>query len=338
MSDQNLAEWRKLAVSLEGEINKVIVGQSEVIRLITTSIFARGHVLLEGDVGVGKTTILKAFARCIGGGYERVEGTIDLMPNDLIYHTYLGEDGKPHVDNGPILRSGEDLSIFFFNEINRARPQVHSLLLRIMAEKTLSAFNKEFSFPHLIVFADRNQVEKEETFEIPSAARDRFTMEIPIAIPSDDKIMTELVFDTKFHDADLLIENAKNNLLKFNKLNQVSNDIQKNIDASKKLEKYALNLWKATSHPELFNIKISSVDIGRLIVSGASPRGISMMMKCARVNAWLNNRSSVLPEDIHSIFHETIAHRLVFNPVYELRRTEIAREMTHEMLNKVSAP
>ena len=134
-------------------------------------------------------------------------------------------------------------------------------------------------------------------------------MEIPIAIPSDDKIMTELVFDTKFHDADLLIENAKNNLLKFNKLNQVSNDIQKNIDASKKLEKYALNLWKATSHPELFNIKISSVDIGRLIVSGASPRGISMMMKCARVNAWLNNRSSVLPEDIHSIFHETIAHR-----------------------------
>ena len=80
------------------------------------------------------------------------------------------------------------------------------------------------------------------------------------------------------------------------------------------------------------------MDIGRLIVSGASPRGISMMMKCARVNAWLNNRSSVLPEDIHSIFHETIAHRLVFNPVYELRRTEIAREMTHEMLNKVSAP
>jgi len=337
MSDQNLAEWRKLAISLENEVNKVIVGQSEVIRLITTSIFARGHVLLEGDVGVGKTTILKAFARCIGGGYERIEGTIDLMPNDLVYHTYLGDDGKPHVDNGPILRSGEDLSIFFFNEINRARPQVHSLLLRIMAEKTLSAFNKEFTFPHLIVFADRNQVEKEETFEIPSAARDRFTMEIPIGIPADDKIMTELVFDTKFHDADKLIGEAKSNLLKFNKLNQVSNDIQNNIDATKKLETYALNLWKASSHPELFNIKISGVDTARLIISGASPRGISMMMKCARVNAWLNNRSSVLPEDIHAIFHETIAHRLVFNPVYELRRTEIARELTHEMLNKVSA-
>jgi|TARA_B110000503_G_scaffold13880_1_gene18772 MoxR-like ATPase len=338
MSDQNLAEWRKLALTLEEEVNKVIVGQESPVKLITTSIFARGHVLLEGDVGVGKTTLLKAFARSIGGGYQRIEGTIDLMPNDLIYHTYLGEDGKPHVSNGPILKSGEDLSIFFFNEINRARPQVHSLLLRIMAEKTLSAFNKEFKFPHLIVFADRNQVEKEETFEIPSAARDRFTMEIPIAIPQIDELMTSLVFDTKFHDADKLIEGAKSELFKFDELNEVSEEIQATITATDALKNYSLNLWKATKNPDLYNVKIGGIDVNRLIISGASPRGISMMMKCARVNAWMDNRTSVLPEDIHAVFHETIAHRLVFNPVYELRRTDIAKELTQEILNKVSAP
>jgi len=338
MSDQNLAKWRKLALNLEGEINKVIVGQEKPIRLITNAIFSRGHVLLEGDVGVGKTTILKAFARSIGGGYERIEGTIDLMPNDLIYHTYLGEDGKPRVSDGPVLKSGEDLSIFFFNEINRARPQVHSLLLRIMAERTLSAFNKEYKFPHLLVFADRNQVEKEETFEIPSAARDRFMMEIPIVIPQQDEIMTNLVFDTKFHDADTLIEGAKADLLKYDQLNKLSEDIQGNITASTKLKEYALNLWKSTSNPELYGLKISDIDIKILIISGASPRGISMMMKCARVNAWMNDRTSLIPEDIHSIFHETIAHRLVFNPVYELRRTEIARELTDQILNKVAAP
>ena len=260
------------------------------------------------------------------------------MPNDLIYHTYLGEDGKPHVSNGPILKSGEDLSIFFFNEINRARPQVHSLLLRIMAEKTLSAFNSEYKFPHLIVFADRNQVEKEETFEIPSAARDRFMMEIPIVIPEIDELMTSLVFDTKFHDADKLIEEAKPELFKFDKLNEVSENIQKNIDATEALKTYSLNLWKATKNPSLYDVKISGIDVERLIISGASPRGISMMMKCARVNAWMDNRSSVLPEDIHAVFHETIAHRLVFNPVYELRRTEIAKELTKEIINKVSAP
>ena len=338
MSDQNLAKWRKLALNLEDEINKVIVGQEKPIRLITNAIFSRGHVLLEGDVGVGKTTILKAFARSIGGGYERIEGTIDLMPNDLIYHTYLGEDGKPRVSNGPVLKSGEDLSIFFFNEINRARPQVHSLLLRIMAERTLSAFNKEYKFPHLLVFADRNQVEKEETFEIPSAARDRFMMEIPIVIPQQDEIMTNLVFDTKFHDADTLIEGAKADLLKYDQLNKLSEDIQDNITASTELKEYALNLWKSTSNPELYGLKISDIDIKILIISGASPRGISMMMKCARVNAWMNDRTSLIPEDIHSIFHETIAHRLVFNPVYELRRTEIARELTDQILNKVAAP
>ncbi|MCF8187027.1 MAG: AAA family ATPase, partial [Sulfuritalea sp.] len=170
MSDNQLTDMRQHAQSLETEINKVVVGQQTPIRLITTAIFSRGHVLLEGDVGVGKTTLLRAFTRCIGGGYQRIEGTIDLMPNDLVYHTYLGEDGKPHVSPGPLLMSGENLSVFFFNEINRARPQVHSLLLRVMAERTLSAFNKEYQFPHMLVFADRNQVEKEETFEIPSAA------------------------------------------------------------------------------------------------------------------------------------------------------------------------
>ena len=143
MSDRQLADWRNHALTLESEVNKVVVGQQTPVRLITTSIFARGHVLLEGDVGVGKTTLLRAFTRGIGGGYQRIEGTIDLMPNDLVYHTYLGEDGKPHVSPGPLLMSGENLSVFFFNEINRARPQVHSLLLRVMAERSLSAFNSE---------------------------------------------------------------------------------------------------------------------------------------------------------------------------------------------------
>ncbi len=123
MHDQQLADWRVHALKLESEVNKVVVGQESPVRLITTAVFARGHVLLEGDVGVGKTTLLRAFTRGIGGGYQRIEGTIDLMPNDLVYHTYLGEDGKPHVSPGPLLMSGQDLSIFFFNEINRARPQ-----------------------------------------------------------------------------------------------------------------------------------------------------------------------------------------------------------------------
>jgi len=338
MSDRLLNDWREHALNLESEINKVVIGQQSPIRAITTAIFARGHVLLEGDVGVGKTTLLRAFTRGIGGGYQRIEGTIDLMPNDLVYHTYLGEDGKPHVSPGPLLMSGENLSVFFFNEINRARPQVHSLLLRVMAERTLTAFNKEHYFPHMLVFADRNQVEKEETFDIPSAARDRFMMEIPIIVPTDPIIMESLVFDTRFHNVDALVDTVKADVLQFDQLNAFSMVVQDKIDASPTLRRYALDLWRATRSPSDFGVKVSGVDMNRLILAGASPRGMSMLLRAARVNAWLNNRDAVLPDDIHTVFHETIAHRLVFSPVYEMRRTEIASELLSGIINSISAP
>ena len=168
----DLAHWRSRALAFQEALNSAIIGQQRVIRLLTISVFARGHVLLEGDVGVGKTTLLRAASRALGGAFERIEGTIDLMPADLIYYTYLSEDGRPRVDPGPVLRYGSDLTVFFFNEINRARPQVHSLLLRLMAERSVTAFNREYNFPYLLVFADRNRIEREETFELPAAARD----------------------------------------------------------------------------------------------------------------------------------------------------------------------
>ena len=227
-TDVQLTDWRSHALKLENEVKKVIVGQDKAIRLMNTAIFARGHVLLEGGVGVGKTTLLQSIARCIGGAYERIEGTVDLMPNDLIYHTYLGEDGRPKIDEGPLLRAGENLSVFFFNEINRARPQVHALMLRVMAERHISAFKKEYRLPHMVVFADRNQVEKNETFEIPSAARDRFMMEIPIDIPADRELRKSLMFNLKFQHAENLTKQVESNVLQFDQLNAFS-DICKAI-------------------------------------------------------------------------------------------------------------
>lgn len=215
---------------------------------------------------------------------------------------------------------------------------MHSLLLRVMAERTLSAFNKEHEFPHMLVFADRNQVEKEETFEIPSAARDRFMMEIPILVPKDNDIMESLIFDTRFHNVDKLVEQVSPNVLQFDALNSIASLIQEKIQASPTLRKYALNLWLATKNPESFGIHIDGVDINRLVVAGASPRGMAMMMRAARVNAWINGRSAVCPEDVHAVFHETIAHRLVFSPVYEMRRTEISRQLLSKIINTVATP
>ena len=338
VTDNQLNDMREHALNLESEVQKVIVGQDKAIRLILIAIFARGHVLLEGDVGVGKTTLLRAVTRGIGGGYERVEGTVDLMPNDLVYHTHLGNEGKPQIDPGPLLRSGENLSVFFFNEINRARPQVHSLLLRVMAERSLYAFKREHRLPHMLVFADRNQVEKEETFEIPSAARDRFMMEIPITVPTDLDIRKSLVFNTKFHDTDSLTEEVEAGVLEFDQLNDFSVRLQSHVKSSPLIENYVMDLWQATLTPAKYGIKIESVDINRLVHAGASPRGMSMLLKAARVNAWLSGRDAVLPEDIHIVFHETIAHRLVLTSMYEARRTVLTRDLMTAIIRTVAVP
>ena len=232
ISGEQLHDWRARALRLEEEVTKAILGQQDTVRLINVALFARGHVLLEGDVGVGKTTILRAFARAIGGQFERVEGTVDLMPGDLVYHTYVDATGKPRIEPGPLLRHEQRLTTFFFNEINRARPQVQSLLLRAMAERSVSAFNREYRFPFMSVFADRNRVEKEETFELASAARDRFMFELRMPTPVDQNVRRALVFDPAYHDVDALLDRVTPEILPWRELNNVGSAIQRSVTAS----------------------------------------------------------------------------------------------------------
>lgn len=336
--DRELADWRDQALALEAEVNRAVIGQQQAVRLLTIAVFARGHVLLEGDVGVGKTTLLRALAQVLGGAYERIEGTIDLMPSDLIYYTYINEDGRPAVAPGPLLRHGEELATFFFNEVNRARPQVHSLLLRVMAERSVTAFNREYCFPHLQVFADRNRVEKEETFEIPAAARDRFMLELEIGLPDDIELQRQLMFDSRFHDVDQLIDRLPAGLLRYDRLNVIAAIIQQTISTSAILERYAIDLCRATRTPAAFGVRIDEVDVDQLIQAGVSPRGMSLLLRAAKVAAWLAGRDYLVPEDLLSVFRETVSHRVFFNPVYELRRSRVADALMTQIVERVAAP
>ena len=306
-NDAQLADARQRALAMEQEVGRAVLGQARAIRLINTAVFARGHVLLQGDVGVGKTTLLRAFARVLGGAFARTEGTIDLMPGDLIYYTYISAEGRPAVDPGPLIQHGEDLAIFFFNEINRARPQVHSLLLRVMAERSVSAFNREVRFPNLLVFADRNRVEREETFEISAAARDRFMLEIAIDAPVDEEQRRGLIFDPRFHDTDALVDALATDLVVHSELNALG-------------------------------VRLPGIDMTQLMLAGASPRGMSLLLRAARVAAWLEGRGHVTPEDLQGLFREAVAHRLCLQPVFELRRQEITAALATAILSQVAAP
>lgn len=336
--DHSLADWRAQALAIEAAVKTAMVGQDAAIRLLCIAVFTRGHVILEGNVGVGKTTLLRAVARALGGGYERIEGTADLMPSDLVYYTYVDSDGKPQVAPGPLLKHGEALATFFFNEVNRSRPQMHSLLLRVMSERSISAFNREYRFPHLQVFADRNRVEREETFEIPAASRDRFLMEIEIESPTDPYLLRQLMVDTRFHDTDQLLARVPSEIVDYRELNGVAALIQENIHTSEAIQDYALHLCRATADPGALGISIPDTDMARLIQAGVSPRGMSHLLRAARVAAWLNGHESVLPEDIHDVFFATVAHRIFFRPAYELHRAELSRELTGRIMQSVATP
>jgi MoxR-like ATPase len=333
-----LQDWRVHALQIEDEVSRVVIGQPQIIRLITVALFARGHVLLEGGVGVGKTTVLRAFARVVGGEFERVEGTIDLMPGDLVYHTYVDAEGRPRIDPGPLLRHGEGLTTFFFNEINRARPQVQSLLLRAMAERSVWAFDREFRFPHMTVFADRNKVEKEETFELASAARDRFLFELGMPTPTGPDVRRALVFDPTFHDVDMLLARLPPAIVPWEQLNQVGAVIQESVQSSETIERYVLDIWRATETPQHFGIALEGVDMDRLILAGASPRGMSALLRAARVVAWLAGRTHLVPEDIHAVLMPALGHRVFFTPIYELRRQELAEALTAQIMNRLAVP
>jgi MoxR-like ATPase len=337
-SDSQLQDWRDAALRVEREVGGAVIGQQEIIRLLNVALFARGHVLLEGDVGVGKTTILRAFARAIGGDFERVEGTIDLMPGDLVYHTYVDAEGKPRIEPGPLLRHGERLTTFFFNEINRARPQVQSLLLRAMAERTVSAFNREYRFPVMLVFADRNRVEREETFEPASAARDRFMFELRMPTPGDFQTRRSIVFDPAFHDVDELLQRVSPEILPWRELNDIGAAIQRSVTATETLERYVLDLWEATRAPHKVGVTLDGVDMENLILAGASPRGMMSLTRAARVVAWLDGRTHLVPDDVRSIAPVVLGHRIFFTPVYELRRAQIADALIEGILSKVPTP
>jgi len=207
-----------------------------------------------------------------------------------------------------------------------------------MAERTVSAFNREYRFPHMIVFADRNRVEKEETFELASAARDRFMFELRMPTPVAPEIRRALVFDPDFHDVDQLIERVAPAILPWQQLNEIGAAIQRSIQASSVLERYVLDLWDASQAPERFGVRLDGVDMTKLILAGASPRGMMFLTRAARVVAWLAGRAHITPADIHAVAPWTLGHRVFFTPVYELRRTQLAPALIEQILERVPTP
>ena len=147
----------------------------------------------------------------------------------------------------------------------------------IRDRRSVNAFNRDYHFPHLTVFADRNRLEREETFELPAAARDRFFMEISIDTPNDRELQRDLMFNQRFHNVDALINNLQAGLVPYAELNSVAEAIQSHVRAELPLQDYAVNLWRALRNPADAGVEFDDIDTSKLVAGGASPRGMAMI-------------------------------------------------------------
>jgi MoxR-like ATPase len=141
-----------------------------------------------------------------------------------------------------------------------------------------------------------------------------------------------------FHDVDVLLAQLTPAIVAWQRLNSIGAAIQQGVQASETIERYVLDIWRATETPLHFGITLDGVDMQQLILAGASPRGMSALLRAARVVAWLAGRSHLIPEDIHEVLMPALGHRVFFTPIYELRRQELAEALIAQIMAKVAVP
>ena len=181
-------------------------------------------------------------------------------------------------------------------------------------------------------------IEREETFELPAAARDRFLMEITIAAPKDPAVRKQLIFDPKFQDVDALIEQVHPGAIDFREIPLFSQILQESISASNALKDYVVELWQALVEPASAGISLPDIDVTQLVRGGASPRGLAYLTRAARVRAWLEGRDYLTPDDVRAVFIEVVAHRIYVDPIYALRGDDPVKRLCRAAFEATPAP
>ncbi len=308
---------------LGDRINQSIIGQEKVVEKILVVFLADGNLLLEGLPGLAKTRAVKSLSKELEASLSRIQFTPDLLPSDITgTEIYQPELKDPFVfSQGPIFAN-----LVLADEINRAPAKVQAALLEAMEERQVTVAGKTYPMEKLfMVMATQNPVEQEGTYPLPEAQMDRFLMKVVIDYPDDESEKKILR---------LVREESKGSLANRKPISQevvftARNEI-KEIEVSEAAEKYMVDLISATRYPEKHSEKLD-----KWIDFGASPRGTIALDKCSRVMAWLNGRSYVEPDDIRSVIHEVLRHRLILS--YEANAERIGADQVIDELLKVVA-
>lgn len=300
---------------LEENLNFVIKGKPDVIKLIILTLLAKGHILLEDIPGVGKTTLAKAIAKSISGKFSRIQFTPDLLPTDIIGSPiYNPKEGTFNFKQGAVFSN-----ILLADEINRASPRTQSSLLESMSENqvTVDGISYKLELPFLVI-ATQNPIEYHGTYPLPEAQMDRFSIQISLGYPNKEEELNILYSQRSEHPLNKLepVLNCQN-------LINIQENVNK-VEVEKSIAQYLLEIIYQTRNNT--DIKL-----------GVSPRGSIMFFSMIRAYAYMQGRNYCLPDDVKYLAEYVLSHRIVLETKAKYSGVKKNR-LIKDIVNKIPVP
>ena len=295
-------------------VERVIVGKSDIAQLLLTALLAEGHVLLEDVPGTGKTKIAKTLAASIDAGFSRIQFTPDLLPSDV-----TGLNIYDRAKNEFVLRKGPVFTnVLLADEINRATPRTQAGLLECMEEKQVTIDGETYALENpFFVIATQNPVETAGTFPLPEAQMDRFMMKLSMGLPTKEE---EIEILNKYMIKDPLEETGA--VLTKEELYQIKEEI-KQVYVHNAVKEYMVDIIEKTR-------------IQGKVMMGVSPRGTLAFLRCVKTYAYLQGRDYVIPDDIKALAVPVLAHRIILS--YGYQKTEENQKFIKDILEQVKVP
>ena len=311
-------------------LDRAIIGQPHLSERLLTGLLANGHILIEGAPGLAKTRAVKTLASLIDASFKRVQFTPDLLPSDITgTEIYRPGEADFEFQPGPIFNQ-----LVLADEINRAPAKVQSALLEAMGERQVTVGNTSYLLPELfMVVATQNPIEHEGTYDLPQAQLDRFLLQVKVDYPgaSNENRILELARNeeslTTLNSTQDPAPIIHNDLI-FNAQDEI-----RSIHVSPAVQEYMVQLVVATRNAEAYGTDTAQA-IAKEIQHGASPRATIALDRCARARAWLKQRDYVTPDDVQSLIHDCLRHRIVLS-LNAQSRSRTSDQVIDDLLNLV---
>jgi MoxR-like ATPase len=305
----------------EDEIEKVIVGQRDLLKLINLAIISKGHTLITGAPGLAKTLLVKAISKVLGLNSSRIQFTPDLLPSDIVGMEIIDFNPENQKKEFRYLFGPVFTNILLADEINRATPRTQSALLEAMQEKrvTLGGNNYKLDEP-FIVFATRNPIDNEGVYPLPEAQLDRFLMELIVDYPSyeEELLIASKNYGDELDSLNILI--SKDDLIKYQNLVH-------QVPVPDNVMKYAVNLTRKTRPSDTS----SPAYVKEYLEWGAGPRATYHLVHCAKAYALLYGEGVLRNEDINFVFPHVLRHRVIPTALFNRSGKEI-----NELIRKIT--